>query len=170
MSKPLYKFASKFNPGTGSNHETVTKLLCSLAAIASLLGFTPKAGAQTIQVNAGVNSAGYTVWMNVFEYDAVYEKPSFPGDLLEFINETRVYPPDAYKKGIQGKVQCWFIVNVDGSISNVELRPTRNNCKDPSLCEEAIRILKNMPRWIPGRDFDGVPVPVRVYETIKFRR
>lgn len=106
-----------------------------------------------------------------YEYGDIFlsERPSFPGDfnkLLEFINANRIYPPEAYRRGAHGRVTCWFIVNANGTVSDVNILRS----VDPQLDEEAIRILNLMPRWEPGRDRDGVPVPVRVTYSITFRR
>lgn len=146
----------------------LTKLLCSLATIAGLMGLTPKAGAQTIRINVGVDDSGFTNYIEAFEYDYVTEKPSFPGGegkLMEFINNNRKYPTEAYEKGIQGRVTCWFIVNADGSVSNVSLLRSVNAL----LNEEAIRIFSLMPSWNPGR-IDGIPVPVRVVRSVRFKK
>lgn len=111
---------------------------------------------------------GYSNFIDVFEYDYVSEKPSFPGGetkLMEFINTNRVYPPEAYAKGIQGRVTCWFVVNSDGSVSNINLLRSVNSL----LNEEAIRIFSLMPDWNPGR-IDGIAVPVRVVRSVCFRK
>ena len=148
---------------------TLSKLLgSSIAAIAALIGFSTESSAQTIRINAGIDDSGYTNYIEAFEYDYVSEKPSFPGGeskLMEFINSNRVYPAEAYEKGIQGRVTCWFIVNADGSISNVNLLRSVNAL----LNEEAIRIFSLMPSWIPGR-IDGIPVPVRVVRSVRFKK
>ncbi|MBD5237089.1 MAG: energy transducer TonB [Bacteroidales bacterium] len=123
---------------------------------------------QTYRVNSGPSMAGARNYIEVYEYDFVTDKPSFPGGdgkLLYFINEKRRYPEEAYKKGIQGKVTCSFVVNRDGSISNVRvLRGV-----EPSLNKEAKRILKSMPDWKPGR-LEGKAVPVRVVRSVTFRK
>lgn len=106
--------------------------------------------------------------MEVYEYDYVTEKPTYPGgdkNLMMFINATRNYPIEAYRKGIQGRVTCSFIVNADGSVSHISVLRGVN----PSLNKEAIRVLSKMPEWIPGR-LDGVAVPVRVIWSVPFRR
>lgn len=116
----------------------------------------------------GIDEYGITNYIEAFEYDYVPEKPAFPGGegkLTEFINENRQYPAEAYEKGIQGRVTCWFIVNSDGHISNVSLMRSVNNL----LNEEAIRIFSLMPDWIPGR-IDGIPVPVRVVRSVRFKK
>lgn len=133
-----------------------------------LLGVIQTASSQTIRVNVGVSEQGVPTYIEAYEYNCCTEKPCFPGGdekLTEFINANRQYPREAYQKGIQGKVSCWFIVNTDGSISNVSLLRSVNEL----LNEEALRVFRMMPNWQPGR-VDGIPVPVRVVETIKFRR
>lgn len=116
----------------------------------------------------GVTSEGRKAYMEVYEYDYVTEKPSFPGGdwkLVEFINSTRQYPKKAYDAGIQGRVTCSFVVNANGSISHIKVLKSIED----SLNEEAIRILASMPDWIPGR-IEGRPVPVRVIRSIPFRK
>ncbi len=123
---------------------------------------------QTCKVNAGHSGAGVNSYIEVYEYDFVTDKPSFPGGdrlLLSYINSTRCYPEEAYKRGIEGKVTCSFVVNKDGSISHVRvLRGV-----EPSLNKEAVRILSRMPLWSPGR-LEGEAVPVRVVRSVAFRK
>lgn len=126
------------------------------------------AKAQTCRVNIGSSNQGCTNYIEVFEYDYVSEKPSFPGGdskLMNFINHTRRYPKKAYQKGIQGRVTCSFVVNADGTISHISvLRGV-----EPSLNREAVRILGLMPEWTPGR-INGQPVPTRVVWSVPFRK
>ena len=139
-----------------------------LAALVLTFINTNQAKAQTVTVKAGIDEYGITNFIEAFEYDFVDEKPSFPGGetkLMEFINANRVYPQEAYNKGIQGRVTCWFIVNADGRVSNVNLLRSVNEL----LNEEALRIFSIMPPWHPGR-IDGIPVPVRVVRSVKFRK
>ncbi|MDE5901881.1 MAG: energy transducer TonB, partial [Muribaculaceae bacterium] len=75
-----------------------------------------QADAQTCRISMGVNSEGHKAFREVFEYDYVSDKPTFPGGdwkLVEYINHTRQYPREAYEKGIQGRVTCSFVVNTD---------------------------------------------------------
>lgn len=118
-----------------------------------------------VQFNAGDNRVEYR---EVYQYDYVWEKPSFPGGddrLMHFINEHRRYPKKAYKRGVQGRVTCAFIVNCDGSVSDVQVIKG----VEASLDEEAVRIFRKMPTWNPGR-INGQPVPVRVIRAVPFRR
>lgn len=100
--------------------------------------------------------------------EAVDEQPQFPGGdnaLMRYINQERRYPRDAYCAGIEGRVLCSFIVDSDGSVSNVEvLRGV-----DESLNREAVRIISGMPRWKAGT-IDGGNVPVYYVLSIPFRR
>lgn len=75
--------------------------------------------------------------------------PMFPEDidsLDKFIEENLVYPIEAIEKGIQGKVYVTFVVEKDGSLSNIEI------LKDIGYCcgEAAVDLVKKMPKWIPA--------------------
>lgn len=138
-------------------------LTTSLSLLPSLT-----AQAQTYRVKAGKTSTGNCSYMEVFEYDYVKEKPMFPGGsekLVAFINENRQYPSEAYKKGIQGRVTCSFVVNTDGSVSHISIVRGVEN----SLNQEAMRIMSKMPCWQPGKH-DGRTVPVRVIWSVPFRK
>ena len=94
--------------------------------------------------------------------------PQFPGGqtaLIRFIYQNIQYPSAALKQRIEGRVWCSFIVETDGSISNVSLEEGVYIFLD----EEAIRVLKTMPAWSPGRT-NGENVRVKVYIPIVFRR
>lgn len=142
-------------------------LLTFIAAMAN--GFGALMGnAQTCRVKAGNSQAGHKCYIEAYEYDYVSEKPSFPGGeskLVEFINSHRVYPQEAYKKGIQGRVTCSFIVNADGTVSHISILKG----VETSLNQEAIRIMSKMPEWKAGRH-DGKAVPVRVVWSVPFRK
>lgn len=138
-----------------------------LTTIVTLSAIMPLS-AQTRMVSAGFDGNGNTIYREVFEFDFVEEKPSFPGGevkLMEFINQTRSYPREAYDRGIQGRVTCSFVVNEDGHISNIELLKRVHSLIDG----EAIRIFSIMPDWIPGR-IHGIAVPVRVIRSVRFNR
>lgn len=99
--------------------------------------------------------------------DFVDRAPQFPGGeaaMIHFINSERHYPRDAYEARIQGRVMCAFIVDVDGSISNISVQ--RGPCQ--SLNNEAARIIASMPRWEAGL-LNGRKVPVCYFLTIPFR-
>ncbi|MBK6996623.1 MAG: energy transducer TonB [Lewinellaceae bacterium] len=79
-----------------------------------------------------------------------YEQaPAFPGGeeaMCKYINDHLVYPKRAFKKGIQGKVYVQFVVERDGSVSNVKVVKGVHRL----LNKEAIRLIANMPKWVPG--------------------
>ena len=132
------------------------------------LFFSGTALAQTCRVNTGKQNNGCLLYTEVYEYDYVDQKPEFPGggqSLLNYINDNRNYPEDAYNNGVEGRVTCSFVVNPNGKISNVTvLRGVEN-----TLNNEAIRIISSMPCWSPGKINDKA-VPVRVVCAIPFRK
>ncbi len=79
--------------------------------------------------------------------ESMPEFPGGPGKMLEFIATNIKYPPMARESGIQGRVFVNFVVEPDGSVSNVNIiRGIGGGCD-----EEAIRVVKTMPKWTPGR-------------------
>lgn len=136
------------------------------AITASIL--SSEASAQTCRITSGVNANGRLVYREVYEYDYVDDKPQFPGGgsaLLNYINETRRYPADAYSRGIEGRVTCAFVINTDGKVSDV----TVLRGVEQTLNKEAVRILSKIPDWTPGK-IDGQLVPVRVICAVPFRK
>jgi protein TonB len=80
----------------------------------------------------------------------VEEMPEFPGGekaLHQYLASSIEYPVIAQENGIQGRVYVKFVVNTDGSITDVEIA----RGVDPSLDKEALRVVKNMPKWKPGK-------------------
>jgi len=97
---------------------------------------------------------------------AVEDMPSFPGgeaELMRFLGSNIKYPVIAQENGIQGSVECSFIIGPDGAITDIVAKGI-----DPSLEREAMRIVGLMPRWNPGKQ-RGVPVPVEYSLPITFR-
>ncbi len=100
-------------------------------------------------------------------FDIVESPPSFPGGeraMYSFIQKNLVYPPIAEENQISGKVICQFIVGADGAIKNVQVLRGR----DRSLDAEAVRVIKMMPKWIPGKQA-GKTVKVRFILPITFQ-
>ena len=100
-------------------------------------------------------------------YTQVEQIPQFPGGdqaLLQFLAKNVKYPPEASEHGIQGKVVLRFVVEPDGSITDIKVEKS----VDPLLDKEAIRVVKKMPKWIPGRQ-NGQPVRVYYSLPIGFR-
>ncbi|MEO9533103.1 MAG: energy transducer TonB [Crocinitomicaceae bacterium] len=99
-------------------------------------------------------------------YDMPEQMPQFIGgaDALDnFINDNKEYPPKAKAAKIQGKVYVQFVVEKDGSISDVVVRRGANKLLD----EEALRVVKMMPDWKPG-SMRGKTVRVRYTLPITF--
>ena len=100
-------------------------------------------------------------------YYEVDEMPSFPGGLnglMTFLAQNMVYPVTAQENGVQGRVTVSFVVETDGSITDVEVARS----VDPFLDREAMRIVKAMPKWTPGKK-DGKPVRVKYTVPVVFR-
>lgn len=100
-------------------------------------------------------------------YPAVEIQPQPAGGmagLMQFMNDNIRYPQEARKKGVEGKVFIQFVVDTDGSISDVEvLKGIGYGCD-----EEAVRVLKAMHAWKPGMQ-KGEPVNVRMSMPINFK-
>lgn len=100
-------------------------------------------------------------------FEVVEEMPVYPNGgmngLLQYLAKNIKYPVNAQTKGIQGRVSVQFIVNKDGSISDVGILRS----VDPDLDAEALRVIKTMPKWIPGKQ-RGKEVRVRYTVPIMF--
>ena len=95
------------------------------------------------------------------------QPPVFPGGdvaLMQYIRDNLKYPEECAKEGVQGRVVLSFVVEKDGSISTIE--PMRS--PDPHLTEEAIRVIKSMPKWEPGKQ-RGHLVRVQYVLPVTFR-
>lgn len=100
-------------------------------------------------------------------FDVVEQMPSFPGGseaLMRFLNENVRYPAVAEDNGIQGRVIVEFVVERDGSITDVRVAKS----VDPLLDKEAVRVLRSMPKWKPGTQ-NGKPVRVKYTTPVTFR-
>lgn len=99
-------------------------------------------------------------------HDVVEQMPSFPGGqsaLMQWLSNNIKYPTVAEENGVQGRVVCTFVVERDGSITNVQV--VRG--VDPSLDKEAVRVLRAMPKWNPGTQ-NGTPVRVEYTVPVTF--
>ncbi len=100
-------------------------------------------------------------------FDVVEEMPSFPGGngaLMSYLASNIKYPVVAQENGVQGRVTVSFVVERDGSISDVRVARS----VDPSLDREAQRVVKSMPRWKPGKQ-NGSAVRVKYTVPVVFR-
>nr|AKF17184.1 cell envelope biogenesis protein TonB [uncultured bacterium Csd4] len=100
-------------------------------------------------------------------FDVVEVPPQFPGGqsaLISFLVQNVQYPPVAQKNGISGTVVVSFIVEKDGRVTDAKV--VRG--KDPSLDKEAVRVVRLMPNWEPGR-INGEPVRTRYTLPLNFQ-
>ena len=100
-------------------------------------------------------------------FDVVEQMPSFPGGpsaLMQYLASNIKYPVVAEENGVQGRVIVTFVVEKDGSITDVRVVKS----VDPSLDKEAQRVVKSMPKWIPGKQ-NGSAVRVKYTVPVTFR-
>ena len=100
-------------------------------------------------------------------FDVVEQMPSYPGGmgaLMQYLSSNIKYPAIAEENGIQGRVICTFVVERDGSITDVRIAKS----VDPSLDKEAMRVVSKMPKWIPGKQ-NGSAVRVKYTLPVTFR-
>lgn len=99
-------------------------------------------------------------------FEVVEQMPEFPGGpaaLTQWLNDHIKYPAIATDNNIQGRVLCTFTVERDGSITNVGVLKS----VDPALDKEAIRVLKSMPKWYPGKQ-NGTHIRVKYTASVEF--
>ena len=100
-------------------------------------------------------------------FQVVEENPEFPGGMKEcmkFLNNNIKYPQISQENGVQGRVIVQFVVNADGTIVD----PVVVRGVDPYLDKEALRVIKLMPKWKPGKQ-RGKAVRVRYTQPVLFR-
>ncbi|MBQ1774649.1 MAG: energy transducer TonB [Prevotella sp.] len=100
-------------------------------------------------------------------FDVVEQMPSFPGGqgaLMQWLSSNIKYPVIAAENGVQGRVIIQFVVEKDGSVSGVTVAKS----VDPSLDKEAQRVVKSMPKWIPGKQ-NGSAVRVKYTVPVTFK-
>lgn len=100
-------------------------------------------------------------------FDTVEQIPEYPGGMqamIEFLQTNMKYPEDAAKQKVEGRVMVQFVVETDGSVSDVHVAKQ----VFPSLDAEAIRVVQAMPKWMPGKE-KGKVVRVKYNLPIVFR-
>ena len=100
-------------------------------------------------------------------FDTVEQMPEYPGGMqamIEFLQTNMKYPEDAAKQKVEGRVMVQFVVETDGSVSDVHVAKQ----VFPSLDAEAIRVVQAMPKWTPGKEKGNV-VRVKYNLPIVFR-
>ena len=157
------------------------RLLATLPVLAILLIANTKVSAKEMKADEGDSTLStvvrsstdgdntiYDVNSTQPDNDSIYEicqvMPEFPGGeqaLMKFVSSNVHYPEEAKDKGIEGRVFVSFVVEKDGSVTEVEVRKGIGKLCD----EEAARVVKAMPKWKPGMQ-DGKPV--RVHYNLPF--
>ncbi len=100
-------------------------------------------------------------------FDVVEQMPSFPGGmgaLMSWLGQNIKYPVIAAENGVQGRVIVQFVVEKDGSITDVKVAKS----VDPSLDKEAARVVSSMPKWTPGKQ-NGSAVRVKYTVPVTFK-
>lgn len=100
-------------------------------------------------------------------FTVVEQMPMFPGGdgaLMGYLRDNIHYPTVAAENGVQGRVVVGFVVERDGSITDVNILRS----VDPSLDREAMRVVKSMPKWTPGKQ-NGSAVRVKYQVPVTFR-
>ena len=100
-------------------------------------------------------------------FDTVDQMPEYPGGMqamIEFLQTNMKYPEDAAKQKVEGRVMVQFVVETDGSVTDVHVAKQ----VFPSLDAEAIRVVQAMPKWTPGKE-KGKVVRVKYNLPIVFR-
>lgn len=102
-----------------------------------------------------------------YDLAAVQEQPEFQGGMAkmyEYLHKNTKYPDMEFDAGIQGKVYIEFVVEKDGSVEDVKVR----RGVSPGLDKEALRAVKSMPKWSPGK-MNGKAVKVRFTIPVDFK-
>ena len=125
----------------------LTLLLIGCSTTKESIPQNPSPSNNSTQKDSITNYTTEETYIDPVEYEV--EMPEFPGRIAEcmkFIKKNMQYPAEAIKEGIEGRVICQFIVKTDGSIDNIIIVHSVHKLLD----QEAIRIIKSMPKWIPG--------------------
>lgn len=105
------------------------------------------------------------------ELSEVEQAPQYPGGktaLMKFLGDNIKYPEAAKRDSAQGMVSVTFVIEKDGSVTNVEkIKPTPKNWRD-DFVDETIRVVKKMPKWEPAKN-KGKAVKVRYTLPVKFK-
>ena len=100
-------------------------------------------------------------------FGAAEEMPSFPGGekaLMQYIKDNTYYPEEMCEGAAQGRVMVGFVINEDGSISDVKVLRSLT----PECDEVAVKIVKGMPKWNPGKQ-NGKAVKTKYTVPVSFR-
>ena len=131
------------------------------------IGTDEKGAVDPKELDRNVKITGGTVEVKEETFEVVEVPPSFPGgdtELMKYLRDNIKYPTIPQENNIQGKVTIQFVVGRDGNIENVEIAKG----VDRYLDAEAMRVVKSMPRWIPGKQ-GGRAVRVKYFVPVNFR-
>ena len=152
-----------------------TALLFALGLLASVVGVNAQVIVDHDHLDVAVIS-GEDDWVEILEvtepdengiFQVVEIEPEFPGgmaELMKYLEKNLRYPQICKEQGVQGRVIVQFVVNTDSTITDVDVIKPVN----PHLDEEAVRVVKAMPKWNPGKQ-RGEPVRVQLFLPITFR-
>jgi TonB family protein len=158
-ARRVAKAMPKWIPGMQNGHAVRTRY--EMPVVFKLPSGTVFSGGQGTGSGTG-NGPGKQEPITIVE-----EMPEFPGGpeaLYPYIREILKYPEKAIEQGVEGIVYLTFVVEKDGSVSNIKvLRSIGYGCD-----EEALRIVRGMPKWKPGKQ-RGVPVRVQYNLPIRFK-
>lgn len=173
----LFNTVQKSSDKTGTSSEDAQEIVQGRAenvtttTAGSSVAKENKEGGKVVDYNTEViegNLAGGTYVRKIlYRENEVNPKPQFPGGdaaYKKYLAQSVKYPQEALKKKIQGSVRIGFTVNPDGSIVNVKVERKVN----PLLDNEALRVVKAMPKWKPGL-YNGKAVPVKKSVPVNFR-
>ena len=143
------------------NEELMNKMDSSIAGIIK--------GLESWEYNSSCDSIDIGITSKNLEvFTTVNESAKYPGGMdvfYDYIASNVEYPSEAQAAKIEGRVFVEFIVEQDGSISNIQLiKGIGGGCD-----EEVIRVIKGMPKWIPGKN-DGKPVRQKLIKNILFKK
>jgi len=156
-----------------SSKASTLKLTMGVVATMALLTFfaceTKQPGAKPVDQPTEKEQVANSLPVQPEEkiFSIVEQMPQYPGGeqaLREFIGKSVAYPDDAKKAGIQGKVFVSFVINKEGKVVNAKILRSAN----PSLDQEALRVIGLMPEWKPGMD-KGEIVSVQYTLPISFK-
>lgn len=100
-------------------------------------------------------------------YEVAEEMPQFPGGmgkLMDYLSKNMQYPAEAQKQKIQGRVVVQMVVDAEGNVTNPRILRSEN----PLLDKEALRLMKEMPKWTPGKQ-NGKAVAVKYTLPVMFK-
>lgn len=127
----------------------------------------PDIGVETTGTGAEIALEEEVLVEDQYVFIVVEEMPEFPGGqeaLVKFLARNMLYPAPARENGIQGSVYVNFVVNTDGSVSDVRvLKGIGGGCD-----EEAVRVVSMLPKWKPGKQ-RGVPTRVQYNLPVRFK-